>query len=959
MKAIHKIQNYFASADHYKRRYFMAYSILFLIITVLLYGWMLAYGKSLIWFNDSYAQHYTSYVYWGKYLRAFVKGIFTGQGVNLTEWDFALGEGNDILQTMQFYVAGDPFCYLTALCPASLMHHFYALLVLLRVFLAGITFSAMCFYISPKSGRYATLAGSLTYAFCMWNIVNITRHPFFINPLIFFPLIILGVERILREQKIKTFILAVFLSALGNFYFFYQIVLLTVIYVAVRLIFFYRKEVKKMLLTLLRIAIYSVIGTMMAGAIILPTLFAFLSDARTDIGLSMKWMYNLTYYNGLLGYVFGTNWDYWLCLSLAAPTIVAMLYILTEKKRGMLKCLLAICAVLMMIPAFGQIFNGMSYVSNRWSWAVSLLVSFILTYVWKDLLYMRRKSYQIIDLILGVCMVLMVLFEYSRTKSALANLGFTCIILLILSFSRTEEEKKDFTAFRKKSALLLAASLISVCAARFFLLSPREEGPFTTLKDNGEFNGGLHLSEIARSQAKEDGVTGVYRFVEQGTSRKWNEHTLYEVSSPGYYWSISNPATSEFLKEMEMADASDQQHWGTDNKTYIMAEGGVKYFAINNSSTCAIPYGLTPVESSLAEALNKKGYTLYRNDNALPFGYFTSNIISDTTWSGLNSMQKQEAMLQGVYAKDYSGDAASALSLNSQKLPSTVKFNSKDVSLDGNAFVVTAANSSITLEFEGVPNSETYFNIKNLNYVPSSTYQLYNGDSEMDPQNLYNPEDFTSLSANDRYNLRHSDTFFSYPGQVKLSFTTSEKSSTNFMYSTEEFSFYNNRHDFSINLGYSENAVTSVKLTFSTIGKYSFDDYSIGVLPMDQVKEQAEKLSSVSLQNENASGDLVTGTITAPEHGMLLLTVPYAKGWKAYVDGKETTLYQANIKYSALELEAGEHEIKLEYKTPFLREGMICSVVGIVAFVVITIVTGRKRKKQNKEEMQSTETQSE
>lgn len=36
------------------------------------------------------------------------------------------------------------------------------------------------------------------------------------------------------------------------------------------------------------------------------------------------------------------------------------------------------------------------------------------------------------------------------------------------------------------------------------------------------------------------------------------------------------------------------------------------------------------------------------------------------------------------------------------------------------------------------------------------------------------------------------------------------------------------------------------------------------------------------------------------------LSIPYTKGWTAYVDGKKTPIYQTNYMYSGIALDTGE-----------------------------------------------------
>ena len=81
--------------------------------------------------------------------------------------------------------------------------------------------------------------------------------------------------------------------------------------------------------------------------------------------------------------------------------------------------------------------------------------------------------------------------------------------------------------------------------------------------------------------------------------------------------------------------------------------------------------------------------------------------------------------------------------------------------------------------------------------------------------------------------------------------------------------------------------------------------------------------------------------MTLPERRLLCLQIPRCRGMRAFVDGQETELLQADTMFSALLLEAGTHEIELRYRTPGLSAG---AAVSVIAFVVFFAVLCRRSK---------------
>ena len=204
-----------------RRTYYMTYSVLFIVLAFCCFSWFIVSGKSLIWQIDGWNQHFKALVYYAQYLRRIIRTLLFEHQLVIPEWDFNIGEGGDILTALHYYVIGDPIAMLSVFVPTRVMHYFFSASCVLRLYLSGIAFSMLCFGTGLRD-RYGIMAGALTYSFCMWGLTNAARHPYFLNPMIYFPLIILGIEKIIKKKP-YLFIIMVTISAVSNFYFFYMI----------------------------------------------------------------------------------------------------------------------------------------------------------------------------------------------------------------------------------------------------------------------------------------------------------------------------------------------------------------------------------------------------------------------------------------------------------------------------------------------------------------------------------------------------------------------------------------------------------------------------------------------------------------------------------------------------------------------------------------------------------------
>lgn len=107
------------------------------------------------------------------------------------------------------------------------------------------------------------------------------------------------------------------------------------------------------------------------------------------------------------------------------------------------------------------------------------------------------------------------------------------------------------------------------------------------------------------------------------------------------------------------------------------------------------------------------------------------------------------------------------------------------------------------------------------------------------------------------------------------------------------------------------------------------------MLDMDKVKEFNEERQKEAMQNVSIDMDRVNGIIEADSKKILFLSIPYSSGWKAYINGEQAEIYRADYGFMALELKQGVNEISLKYTTPGILQGLICSILSILIFILL------------------------
>lgn len=936
------------------RRYFLWYTVLFFLCCLGVYAPFYLLGRSFIWQTDGWMQHYRALLYYAGWLRSIGRDLWETHRLSIPNYSFALGDGADVVEALHYYVIGDPFAFFSVFFSEKQMPFYYAFMILLRLYLAGVAFSCFCFQ-TKKSGC-AVLAGSLAYVFCGYALFAAVRHPYFALPFLYLPLLLMGVERILQKKGGLFLTLAVFLSAVSNFYFFYMLAVLTALYTIMRLAAGMRGQPAQAFRMLGRIAVASLSGVLLSGFLLAPVLYAFLADSRMAVSYEIPFFYPLEHYCRIFSLFLSRGGSYWAYLGYCVPCLPAVFLLFFKKKsNGLLKGLFVAGLVLLAFPIFGHILNGFSYFSNRWCFGFSMVAAYILTAMWDDLMRADRRECLALAAASGVYFALCVFLEKSRGTQPYFEIALLFVFLFLLLW-QAERQQADRIWIARLSLALLVANVI---ANGYWLNAPTTgnyASDFIETEDVAlklQANTGAAVEAVA----DRDGAVEFYRY--SGRSLTKNAALLGGPYSTQYYWSLSNSAVNAFRTDMNLLEYREYDYMGFDDRTALNTLDSVRYYAVPAGSTRCIPYGFSYVETinlreeeteeaertlqeelgteeltedqlAVVEAATRSRYAVYRNDYALPLGYVYHGYLPEKDWRELSLLQRQETLLQQAVLEETPRlTQPSAPELTSVSLPFEIRCDSRDVSWEEGAFVTTAENVSVTLSFVGLPDSETYVNLEGLSFSGTPAYELYFGEDRVDPKSLYNRTNWELLSSENREQIKRDALYWKEPESAGIGVRASTGASKTLTYHTQSYSWFNDRHDFAVNLGYSQDAVTEITLTFPERGIYSYAVLEVLCQPMEQYAGQISRLQEETLQNVEIGQDVVTGEAALNSPGLLCLTIPYAKGWTAFVDGRQTKLYRVNERHMGLEMDAGAHTIRLEYETPFWREGLLLSLGGL------------------------------
>ncbi len=954
-----------------RKKFYLAYTGLFIVLSVLVFSFMLFTGRSLVRQSDGFRQHLKALTYYGQWLRQLARNLLFNHQLLLPEFNFSMGLGSDVITTLHYYVIGDPLNLLSAVVPSDYTVYLFEALLFARLYLAGLCFCLYCFH-KGLNNQTGILAGAFAYAFCGFSLIAM-RHPYFINPMIYFPLLLMGVDWVLAKKRPYLLIITVGIATVSNFYFLYVLGILTVIYVFGQLISQYRNAWKQAWKPLLQLIGCAVLGIALGAGMLLPVVKTFLSDNRAGIETGEMLFYDHTFYSAFPGRFFTAyTLGSWTCGGFSAIAILAVFLLFMKKKQWtLLKIFFVASIVGLMIPLVGKIFNGFSYPTNRWGFALAFMVGFILAAMWPQLMTLTKKEAFGLFLCLTVYTTIILIVEQSRGLHIFVPIiiAYICLMLMVLFRESTPECLKKLC-----QTALLVLTMLGVFVNAFWLYSIYGKNDASLFMDRQAVHNEHKYTpdNLIKSVSKNNNEKTFFRY--SGRSLPVNMPLLKGTNGVRYYWSISNPYIADFHRELSLRDPMSQQWSGFDDRSALLALASSRYYVTPASSTASLPYGVEKItvrdvnkpivdavleaqEAELGRALteNEKAslterysnrFAVYENPYTLPLGYTYSSYITRDAFEQMEPLAKQEALLQAAVLEDIPSQSLpknEALSITGTKIPYVVHTLSDQVTLQDNAFVVTQANAAVELQLEGAVAGETYVSVNGLSYAGTSVYQLYNEDTSIDPLHLYTKTIWDNLTATQRQSLLREDRVYVEPTalsvKLRATYTNDKKSITkSLQYHTPYYSWYNGRHDFDINLGYYKEAPKSITITFPSVGVYSFDSLNVICQPMTNFAQQVGALKADVLESVSIKNDVVTGKISLDTEKLLCLSIPYSEGWTAYVNNEPAELLRTNTMYMGLPLPAGDHSIRLVYRTPGLRPGLAVSAAALVLLLGVVLV---------------------
>ena len=823
------------------------------------------FGNRTFLYNDMFNQYYKFILY----LKNMSK-----EGNDLF-YSFSEVLGGNMFSLYSYYLA-DPLYMLIHLFTGEQMPLFCTLMILLHLGLAG----ESSFFYLIKRGRSltASLIFSCAYALMAYNIVC-AENLQFLTDLILLPLVIYGLERMIRQQKRTCYVLCLAAGLILNCYFGYMICLFAFIWFLFIVISEKRKSFVQDFLNFL---MYSFLAAGLAMVVLLPFAFSLRDGTKTFSLVQLKPEIICTLPE-LLSKMFTASFDH-AQMEYGAPSLfcgtvtTAFMFLFflehARRKRYRLTALGVMCMYLLSFTTstFYLIWHGFNYPiwwPARFAFTFGFFVVSLAAEAYDERRSASRKEI-ILTLFLFTIICLIVWREdFTHLSNHMVLLDMGIILVTLLLISPVFQKRLPFGKYTSIILFFLLLFDLGMNMSHIWTANFEETYPETALTAE-EYKQSYRSIQEAVSEIKshDDGFFRVEYALHSGE----NTGMLNSTNGLSHFSSTVGTAVRQFLDYLGFTSRyrlSSNYRYGSTMAVDSLL--GIRYL-VSESELVSKPY---PILFQNAEL------TVQQNPRALPLGISASPEILTAAFSENMIFANQETLFSAIAGKP--------LSL----------FTPADVILIDSENLSANADDQYTVWSKLVPDKPGILTWRIqvdraemlYAYFPvishRTAYVTVNGEplgKTIDPDNygviplgIYQPGDEIRLSLLfDAESIALMDARFVYENQSRLS-------------------------------------------DYSETGFHGFD--------------HLEKLSSSHL----------TGEISVEKEGQwMLLILPYSDEWKITLNGRPVTTEKVLDALTAFSLERGRNFIDMKYIPGGFKIGAIISLLSLSFFVLIRVKWSKK-----------------
>ena len=972
------------------KKYIWMYTLTFLLFMGGAFLVLILNRRTLIGTIDGLPQYYLYMRYMGREMRTFLSNLLQGNRT-WKLYDLTIGLGSEASVVFRPHLLD----LLSVFVPEAWTGVLYNAITILTLYLSGLSFTWFCFH--WRRNFNGMLLGSMVYVFCGFTLQLGVKHPSFLLPLIYFPMMLLGVEWIMARKSPFLLLLSAFIGWTNGYYFIYVATVGMSLYVLLRLPTYLKKEGIGGYIRLILTAMVSyLLGMCLAAVFYVPGVIAMTMSARSSgkVLTGSLWKYPLARYYQAFLYMTAPGLSLSQKTYLNYPVVIwpALVCLFVGAGRGkecakgqavgwreeqnvdqqgeqskdlpedhinqvrFLRVAFLCCIVMLLVPFASYVLAALSYLNGRWIFFLSLVLGAVCVWKSEDMMQMTGRR----AVALGILVLLFAgaVFGASRLERAagflawgpskyllvaLAELAASSVILILLPhFPKLQ---------RRTGLILLAGAFLSVSINGFMTYSNRFIGSGGEFKKVGASTADIESSiytYLAKVMQDQDDGT-IFRAdtdADLTDTGQENYPMILGYNGTSLYNSFLNGSISDFFLEQESVGINAVHRlWGIAGRSVDEALMNVRYFLGKTGDTASVPYGYHKLDEYSDET-----WSVYENNDPLPFGYTYHAFITRVDFDRLSGVEKEQVLLYAMVAEDGQEEMLKEAGFTQVSLE-----EAQAQTINSYAEIMETADASGTEEQVTTGLAETQ-RVDEISDAEQN--RLYRMDIPL-PENGEGAEKTDTGYRTSRSNATISFTYqqkAGYECYLRLKGLTvtarnwhlhviAAGAQTIVPLRGKNQTYALERENFSVRLGYfEENGEDTITLQFLKKGNYRLEGLELYYVPMVSWHERIQDLGKTSLKDAVFADNKITGTVHADETGMMVFSLAPSSGWKAYVDGEERQLHAVNTAFMGLLLEPGEHEVILQYTSPGLVQARWMSVAALLLTAVWGVLYRRRMR---------------
>lgn len=822
--------------------------------------------------------------------------------------DFALGErsilysfsrslGGEFMGMVAYYMAS-PLTYITVLFPKDRIQEAVLTIMLLKCGLSGVTFG---YYLHKKSRnpkKLTIFTFALMYALSAYAVVQ-QHNTMWIDALIWLPLFAYGLENLVYRKKYKLYVISLSVIMICNYYIGFMVCIFAVLY------FFYcyfsksKNEINPYGEKLhfvkagSRFAIFSILSAMISAFMLIAAYYS-LQFGKTEFS-SPNWAMeaNFDVVDFLTKFLPGSYdtvepsglpFVYCGLITLLLLPIYFLSKSITSREKIASLALISTLILSLILKPLDLIWHGFSmpnWLNSRYSF---ILCFILLVLAYKAFGNIKETSEKFLLGTAAFLILFVAVAEKFEMDSFLTSdkklLTFACIwmsIAFIIMLTVILCLKLNINT-KKHSSALSGVLAVVICAELFCngIVCFLQLHKDVAFTTYSSYNNHLaDLRPIVNDVKEYD--SSFYR-MEKVRHRTKNDNMALGMYGITNSTSTLNQKAIEFIYRLGYTGRSHNTMYngGTAVGDSLL---GIKYVIDYTSST-----KLHNLYEKV-EGIGTEKYEVYKNPNALSIAYGVDSDVNEFKIEDYDS-----------YFNRYNGLITAML--GSEDAIDLFKYVSR-VSISSTGCEETnriTYNKYVTEDNEGVVTLEYT--------IPETGYYYF----------------YANGSASDELKI-------SYNNRTKVNYLG--KDSNHIVIG----GYHEQYETLTINITVPEDSDFTLQTAHNYLWYFTLDDYN-------EIFSQLKNGPQFEISAENSTEDNLIGMIsTEKENQTILTTIPYDKGWKVYVDNEEVETYETLDALMAFDIaEDGKHLLELKYAPTEYKVGIIISIIGIIAFIVICVV---------------------